>query len=161
MDDEKKKRKLYKTGNDVVDYTTELENLEQKFHGKDDLIGITALTVPAYISSNRAIMVASHLKQFKALKHKQIPRMRTNYEDVVGENSSYLHKARADSEVVARIDKFEFAPMLVYYLILYSESEDKYYMEIKRHGVEAQERFGFHINNDNMDGLQIGDKVRN
>lgn len=160
MDNDQKKRKLYKTGNDVVDYATELENLEQKFHGRDDLIGITALTVPAYISSNRAIMVASHLKQFKTLKHKQIPRMRTNYEDVVGENSSYLHRARADSEVVARIDKFEFAPMLVYYLILYSESEDKYYMEIKRHGVETQERFGFHINNDNMDGLQIGDKIR-
>ena len=156
---ESKNRRMYKTGNDVVDYATELEALEQKFHGKDDLIGITALTVPAYISSNRAVMVASHLKQFKTLKHKEIPKMRTNYEDVVGENSSYLHRAKADCEVVARIDKFDFAPMTVYYLILYSEAEDKYYMEIKRHGVETQERFGFHINNDNMDRLQIGDKI--
>ena len=157
---ESKKRRLYKTGNDVVDYATALDALEKQFHGKDDLIGITALTVPAYISSNRAVMVASHLKQFKTLKHKEIPKMRTNYEDVVGENSSYLHRAKADCEVVARIDKFDFAPMTVYYLILYSEAEDKYFMEIKRHGIETQERFGFHIDNSNMDSLQIGDKIR-
>lgn len=157
---EQKKNRYYKTGNDVIDYATELSNLEEKFHGKDNLVGITSLTIPAYISSNRAVLVASHLKQFKTLKYREIPRLRTNYEDVVGENSSYLHKARADSTVVARVDKFESAPMLVYYLILYSKTEDKYYMETKRHGIETQERFGFHINNDNMDRLKIGDSVK-
>lgn len=153
-------RKKYKTGNDVVDYVKELDALEKKFHGKDDLIGVTSLTVPTYISSNRAIMFASHLKQFKTLKYKELPRMRTNYEDVVGRNSSYLHKARADAEVVTKIDKFSMLPGAIYYMILYSEKEDKYYMEIKQEGIEQQERFGFHINNENMDKLQPGDHVR-
>lgn len=153
-------RKRYKTGNDVVDYVKELDELEEKFHGKDDLIGVTALTIPTYISSNRAIMFASHLKQLKTLKNKQLPRLRTNYEDVVGRNSSYLHKAKANAEVVAKIDKFEMAPGAIYYMFLYSEEEDKYYMEIKREGIEQQERFGFHINNENMDRLQVGDHVK-
>ena len=65
-------RKRYKTGNDVVDYVKELDELEEKFHGKDDLIGVTALTIPTYISSNRAIMFASHLKQLKTLKNTDI-----------------------------------------------------------------------------------------
>ena len=153
-------RKRYKTGNDVVDYVKELDDLEAKFHGKDDLIGITALTIPTYISSNRAIMFASHMKQFKTLKHTQLPRLRTNYEDVVGKNSSYLHKARATAKVVAKIDKFEMAPGAIYFMFLYSEEEDKYFMEIKREGIEQQERFGFHINNENMDRLKEGDTVQ-
>lgn len=153
-------RKRYKTGNDVVDYVKELDDLERKFHGKDDLIGVTAMTIPTYISSNRAIMFASHLKQFKTLKFRQNPKLRTNYEDVVGHNSSYLHKARADMELVAKIDKFAMAPGSIYFLVFYSEKEDKYYLEIKQEGIELQERFGFHINNENMDKLEIGDKVK-
>ena len=151
--------KRYKTGNDVIDYSTDLANLEKKFHGKDDIMGVTTLTVPAYISSNRAIMFASHTKQFKTLKRKQLPRMRTNYEDVVGGNSAYLHKAPASGEVVAKIEKFSMCPGAVYYLIYYNSEEDKYYMEIKKRGVETQERFGFHINNDRMDELKVGDHI--
>lgn len=151
--------KNYKTGNDVVDYATELEKLEKKYHGKDDILGITALTVPAYISSNRAVMLASNLKQFKTLKYKELPRMRTNYEDVTAQNSSYLRRTKSDCEVVAIIDKFEFRPKEVYYMILYSKELDKYFLEIKKQGIEMQERFGFHINTDNMDKLKVGDKV--
>jgi DNA-directed RNA polymerase beta subunit len=151
--------KNYKTGNDVIDYALELDKLEKKFHGKDNLLGITALTIPAYISSNRAVMLASNLKQFKTLKYKELPRLRTNYEDVAGEHSSYLHRAKADCEVVAIIDKFAFAPKEVYYLVLYSKELDKYFLEIKKQGVEMQERFGFHINTDNMDKLEVGDKI--
>lgn len=159
-EEQKTKRRLYKTGNDVIDYVKELANLEEMYHGKDDLIGVTSLTVPTYISSNRAIMFASHLKQLKNLKHKELPRLRTNYEDVVGQNSSYLHKAKTDGVVVAKIDKFSMAPGAIYYMFLYDEKEDKYRLEIKRVGVELIERFGFHINNDNMDKLQVGDKVK-
>lgn len=149
-----------KTGNDVIDYVKELELLETKYHGKDDLIGVTSLTVPTYISSNRAIMLASHLKQLKTLKYKELPRMRTNYEDIVGKNSSYLHKADADYEVVAKIDKFAMAPGAIYYMFMYDEEKDRYHLEIKQTGVELLERFGFHINNDNMDSLNIGDTIK-
>ena len=150
----------YKTGNDVIDYIKELASLEEKYHGKDDLIGVTSLTVPTYISSNRAIMFASHLKQFKTLKYKELPRMRTNYEDVVGHNSSYLHTADYSGEVVSKIDKFAMAPGAIYYMFVYDKKEDMYHLEIKKHGVELQERFGFHINNDNMDALKVGDKIK-
>lgn len=161
-EDEKQveKKRRYKTGNDVIDYVKELAQLEEKYHGKDDLIGVTALTVPTYISSNRAIMLASHLKQLKNLKYKEVPRMRTNYEDVVGQNSSYLHKAKYNGRVVSKIDKFSFAPGAIYYMFTYDPEEDKYHMETKKCGVELLERFGFHINNDYMDGLEPGDKIK-
>jgi hypothetical protein len=135
-------------------------SLEEKYHGKDDLIGVTSLTVPTYISSNRAIMFASHLKQLKTLKYKELPRMRTNYEDVVGHNSSYLHTADYSGEVVSKIDKFAMAPGAIYYMFVYDKKEDMYHLEIKKQGVELQERFGFHINNDNMDALKVGDKIK-
>lgn len=153
------KKRNYKTGNDVIDYVTELANLEAQYHGKDDLIGVTSLTIPTYISSNRAIMFASHLKQFKTLKHKELPRLRTNYEDVVGSNSSYLHKAKTKSVVIAKIDKFSMAPGAIYYMFTYDEKADKYHLEIKQVGVELLERFGFHMNNENMDKLKVGDTI--
>ena len=157
--DDKRSKKLYKTGNDVIDYASEISKIEKEYYGKDNILGITSLTFPSYMSSNRAILLANHLKQFKTLKNKEIPILRTNYEDIVGKHGSYLHKAKSDCVVEAKIDKFEFAPNLVYYLILYSEEEDKYYLEIKKHGVETQERFGIHINNENMDKLTPGDKI--
>lgn len=149
-----------KTGHDVVDYIKDLNLLDEMYMGKDDLIGVTSLTVPTYISSNRAIMFASHLKQLKTLKYKELPRMRTNYEDIVGKNSSYLHKAKSNMEVIAKIDKFEMAPGAIYYMFLYDAKADKYHLEIKKVGVELLERFGFHINNDKMDSLNVGDKVK-
>lgn len=157
---EKIDRKRYKTGNDVVDYVSELAELEKKYYHDDGLAGITALTVPTYISSNRAIMLASHLKQFKTLKNKETPRLRTNFEDVVGKGSSYIKIAKEDMEVVGKIEKFEFAPGAIYFLFLYSEKEGKYYLEVKRPGVEQTERFGFHIDNTYMDKLKVGDRVK-
>ena len=157
---EAKKRQQFKTGNDVTDYVKELTNLENKYHGEDSLMGVTTMTVPTYISSNRAIMYASHLKQFVNLKYRETPRMRTNYEDVVGKESSYYHTAEDDMEVYAVVDKFpEVAPNLMYFKFFHSKKNHKYYLEIKQNGVECPERFGFHINNDAMDNLKVGDTI--
>ena len=155
---EKEFRRRFKTGNDVIDYKKELEALE-KYRGCDDLIGVTALTIPTYISSNRANMFASHTKQFVTLKHKELPHLRTNYEDVVGSHSSTLHRTKSEMRVVAKIDKFDFAPNAIYFLFMYDEKEDMYHLEIKQAGVELNERFGYHVNNENMDKLKVGDVI--
>jgi hypothetical protein len=86
--------------------------------------------------------------------------MRTNYEDVVGKESSYYHTAEDDMEVCAVVDKFpEVAPNLMYFKFFHSKKNHKYYLEIKQNGVECPERFGFHINNDAMDNLKVGDSI--
>ena len=41
----------------------QLKELEEKYYGRDDIFGMTALTRIGYISGNRGIMTTGHLKQ--------------------------------------------------------------------------------------------------
>ena len=151
--------KKFKTGKDVIDYITELDKLDEKYKGKIDIIGITALTFPAYVSSNRAIMFASHMKQWLTLKNKEMPRLLSGHENIVGNYSSHRRDLEYSGEVTAKIQKFESNPNSIYFLFIYDKDADMYHVEIKKVGVETTERFGFHINNDKMDSLEVGDKV--
>ena len=135
-----------------------LEEMDEQFYGKDDIFGMTLLTNPGYISSARNIMFTNHLKQLLNLLNPDFPRVFTNYENIVGENSTGIQRARHNWVVEDKIYKFEENNHL-YMLFVYDPDED-YYDVIQKKNVEnLTEKFGFSYNNEFMDKLEVGDRV--
>lgn len=143
----------------IIDNETLLREKEAEFHGKDDILGMAALTTAKYDSSSRLIMLTNHLKQYVVLDHPEFPRVFTNYENSFGHLSSSIHKAKNNYEVVHKISKFADKPDHLYLLFVYSKEEDKYDVVIKKVAEELTEKFGYTFNNDKLDSLDIGDKI--
>lgn len=138
-----------------------LEEKENLFHGKDDIFGMTLLTNPGYISSARNIMFTSHLRQLVNLTNPDFPKVFTNYENIVGKNSTGYYEAKHDMEVVARIPKFGIEnEQHLYLLFLYDRKNDKYSVIEKKIVEDLTEKFGYEYNNEVLDSKEVGSKVK-
>ena len=135
-----------------------LEEMDEQFYGKDDIFGMTLLTNPGYISSARNIMFTNHLKQLLNLLNPDFPRVFTNYENIVGENSTGIQRARHNWVIEDKIYKFEENNHL-YMLFVYDPDEDFYDVIQKKNVENLTEKFGFSYNNEFMDKLEVGDRV--
>lgn len=144
---------------DVLHVEDQMRKKEEEFHGKDDHLGLTLMTFPQYISATRSTMFTNHLKQFNTLNEGEFPHVFTGYENIFGKNSSSLVVAKADYEVIAKIQKFEDYPNYLYALILYNEKEDKYDILFKRISENLTEKFGYTYNNESLDRLEVGDTI--
>lgn len=146
-------------------YTNLVEILEQKeerFHGSDEICGMTLLGFPSYTDSARSIMYTNHLKQRVVLKDTQFPRVFTNYCNIMGDNSSYNVRADADIEIVNIIQKFsKIDSKNQPYLIFYRNLKTDEYDVIERFDVEnLPEKYGFAYDNSVLDSLKVGDVVK-
>lgn len=105
-----------------------LEQKEKEFNFTDDIFGMTLLTNSGYISSSRSIMFTSHLRQFVNLVNPDIPKVFTNYENLVGKNSTGYFKAKHELEVVDKIPRFNIDGLEnhLYLLFTYDKKKDKY-----------------------------------
>lgn len=139
-----------------------LQEKEQEFKFKDDLFGMTLLTNPGYISSNRNIMFTSHLRQFVNLLNPDFPKVFTNYENIVGKYSTGYYKAKSELQVVDKIAKFADGEHdgHLYLLFTYDPDKDKYDVIQKRIVEDLTEKFGFNYNNEVMDSKNVGDTIQ-
>lgn len=139
----------------------ELEKKEKEFHLKDDIFGMTLLTNPGYISSSRNIMFTSHLSQFVDLKKPDFPRVFTNYENMVGKNSTGYYAPKHDIEIVEKIPRYSgMDDNHAYLLITYDKKHDRYDLVMKKNVEDLTEKFGYRYNNEVMDEKEVGDKVK-
>ena len=136
-----------------------LAEKEKEFHGKDDIFSMTLLTNPGYISSSRSIMFTSHLTQALNLTKPDFPKVYTNYENIVGLNSTGYYKSKSNSVVVDRIYKFEENRGFYYLLFTYDKEKDKYDVIEKRNVENLTEIFGYEYNTDVIDSKEVGDKI--
>lgn len=138
-----------------------LEEKSKEFNHTDDIFGMTLLTNPGYISSSRNIMFTAHLRQFVNLVNPELPKVFTNYENVVGENSTGYYKAKNKLEVIDKIPRFRdgINDNHLYLLFTYDEENDTYDVVTKKIVEDLTEKFGFAYVNDNMDSKEIGDTV--
>lgn len=138
-----------------------LEEKEKLFHGKDDIFGMTLLTNPGYISSPRNIMFTTHLRQLVNLLEPDFPKVFTNYENIVGKNSTGYYKAKSDLEVVAKVPKFgKENEDHLYLLFVYDKKKDKYSVIEKRIVENLTEKFGYAYNNEVIDSKEVGSKIK-
>ena len=145
---------------DIFDIGDYLTNKEKTVESMDHLLGPELFTLPQYISSSRAIMFTNHLKQMVSLNHPEFPRVFTNYENIFGDLSSSIYKAKSDAEVIRIVPKFEWAPKHLYTVFLYDKKKNYYFCIIKKIAEELTEKFGYGFNNTALDELEEGTKIK-
>ena len=138
-----------------------LQEKEKEFKGKDDIFGMTLLTNPGYISSSRNIMFTAHLKQCVTLNNPEFPRIFTNYENIVGKNSTGYKKVKNDCVIIDKISKFTDGENeeQIYLLFIYDKENDQYDIIEKKNVEDLTERYGFKYNTDNIDNKEVGTSI--
>ena len=135
-----------------------LTELDDKFKGDDSVFGMTLLTRTGYISGNRSIMTTGHLKQAMTPLYPEVPKVFTEYENMVGKYSTGIKKASREWRVVDKVYKFEENNHL--YTLIVKDEQTGYYDVIEKKLVEnLTEKFGFRYNTEDLDKLQVGDLI--
>ena len=135
-----------------------LSELDEKFKGDDSVFGMTLLTRTGYISGNRSIMTTGHLKQAMTPICPEVPKVFTEYENMVGKYSTGIKKASREWRVVDKVYKFEENNHL--YTLIVKDEQTGYYDVIEKKLVEnLTEKFGFRYNTEDLDKIQVGDLI--
>lgn len=136
----------------------QLKELDKKYHGSDDIFGMTLMTRTGYISGNRGIMTTGHLKQAMTPIHPEFPKVFTEYENMVGKYSTGIKRASREWRVIDKVYKFEEGNHL--YTLIVRDEKTGYYDVIQKKVVEdLTEKFGFRYNTEEIDKIQVGDII--
>ena len=148
-----------------VDVYQEIHEHREEYIDNPAMGSLMLLTFPQYIDSARGIMFSSHTKQRKVLLDTEFPKVFTNYENMVGEYSSYNVRAKKNFRVDKIIRKFEsmseecdkVSSKLVF---VYNEEENSYDV-IDTHNVEdLTEKYGFLYDTSGIDSYKEGDTIK-
>lgn len=152
----------------------ELLNANDRIMGVNDgidkrlsLLGISALTNPAYNNSMRTNMFTSHTRQFLTLQNPHFPKVFFGAENVVGEYSDGYCQVHGRKKVYRKvvkydklIEKSEFMDSpVIYDLFLYDEEKDEYSVEHRKPCEDLTEIFGYDYNNEEIDKYEEGDII--
>lgn len=143
----------------TLNFKADLENLDKKYMGKDDILGKGLLTLSNKLNSSRSLMWGSQTDQIVPLEKTEIPLVHTNYEYIVGKYSSAYYKAEDEFDVVAKITKFPSAPNAIYELIVFNKRTRMYDVIYRVPGERLTETYGYKYVNDNIDSIQEGDTI--
>lgn len=140
----------------------ELSKKEEEFKASDSIFGMTLLTNPGYITSGRDIMFTAHLRQFVNLVNPEPPKVFTNYENLVGKNSTGYYASPSECEVIDIIPRFEDGEhdRHLYCMFTYDKKADRYDVITKTAVEDLTEKFGFTYNNEVLDSKEIGDIIK-
>lgn len=145
----------------TLDLKQRLLEKEKEYNFSDEIFGMSSLTNTGYVSSARAIMFTSQLRQFVNLREPEFPKVFTNYENLVGENSTGYFKAKSDLEVVDIVPRFKDGEhdKHMYTLFYYDKKKDRYGLINKQLVEDLTEKFGYMYDNTVMDGKEVGDII--
>ena len=138
-----------------------LKKADAELTGSPSLLGITALTYPNYVSSMRANMFTSHIKQCMTLLHPDVPYLFTNNENTIGKYSSGYKEAKYDYEVYKKVYKFDDITdnPFVYEMFVYNKDKNEYDVIHRKTHEDLTEAFGYAYNNEYIDNLEEGDEI--
>lgn len=145
----------------VLQLRDQLQEKEEQFGGKIDILGMTAMTNPGKVSSSRNIMFTSHLNQRVNLNKSEFPLLMTGIEKDVGKHSTGYYATKNELEVVAIVPKFEAIdnPTNMYSIFLYDKKNDKYDVIEKKMYEELTERYGYSYDTSTLDSKKVGDQI--
>lgn len=146
-----------------VNLWQQLTEYNEKFQGDDSILGMEMLGFPRKTDAPRGIMYISHLGQRLNVTKVQKPRVYTNYEDMVGDRSSYIHKAKGDCEIDKIVCKFPNedgslrAPMMIF---LHYLDDDSYDVQEINPVEDMAEKYGFVYNNEDVVKMKEGQVLK-
>lgn len=144
----------------MADLKITLNTMNAKYQGKDDILGKNVLTLANKMNSSRALMHSGQLDQVVNLKYPEFAGVYTNYENIIGKYSSAYFKTKDNYRVIDKIVKFPDCKGSIYTLILQNRRTGEYDVLTKKPGVILTETYGYKFNNDELDKLKPGDKVK-
>ena len=139
----------------------ELQRADRELQGDPSILGMTMLTAFKNISSSRATMNTSHLKQFVNIVDPDFPGIFMNTENLVGMYSAGYKSIDHESKVYRKIVKYSdiIDEPTQYYLFLYDVVDKHYYMVERKFGENLTEIFGYLYNNKIIDSYEEGDII--
>ena len=151
---------MSKTFDNIIDQIKAREGEEKC---RASMAGPSLLTYPEKVDSNRLIMFNSHMNQRVGLNDTEAPRVFGNYENIVGEYSSFNHKAKSDMELLRIIYKFpKLENSLDFqkaFFFVYDKDKEMYDV-IERNDVEdLTEKYGFQYDNSGINQYKVGDTI--
>lgn len=148
-----------------VNLYQQLSLIHERFKGDDVILGKEMLGFPRKTDAAREIMYISHLDQRVNLGYggkPEKPKVFGNFEDMIGDRSSYIHRAAGNCTVDKIIQKFPTedgslrAPLLVF--LHYTESDSYDVVEIN--DVENMtEKYGFEYDNSKVLSMTEGQHI--
>lgn len=111
-------------------------------------------------SASRKTMLASHLEQAHDLVNPEVPLIQTGYEDEYGRYSSSYITSDENYDVVGVIPKYDTYPKHHYLVLLKQTNGNKYHLVERISYHHITETFGYLINNDKLDSLYLGSKIK-
>lgn len=146
----------------MQEITRQLDEADKKYKNDDIVLSTNMmLAYPRYTSSSRMNMIANQLKQCVVGTKTEKPRVFTNYENMVGENSDYNVTAEDDCEVVHIIKKFakletDIQPYLIFFRNIHT---GEYTVKTVKNVEDLPEKYGLEYDTSSIDSLEVGDTV--
>ena len=138
----------------------------KEFEGDDVILGKECLGFPRKTDAARGQMYIHHLDQRLNLGGKNTrpekPKVFTNYEDMIGDRSSYIQKADGNCVVDKIIQKFPSedgklrAPLL---LFLHNLDTDTYDVKVINDVENMPEKYGFENDNEKVLSMKEGQEI--
>jgi len=136
----------------------ELDEINEKYDGKDDFLGIDILTNASHLDAVRGTMFASMITQSVCINNPEPPKIFTRYENQVGKYSSSYLKNDDEYKIIKKINKFSNIDN--YYILIVKNMKTKEYDIIERKlGESLTENYCYLNNNEKIDSFQEKDKI--
>ena len=106
-------------------------------------------------AGQRSLMWSTMMEQTILCSNPEVPLLGTGYEPRYGESSSSFVKAKHDMKVLAKINKFSFAPNHHYFLIVQDLTTGMYDVIERAMATYSTESYGYLNNNDKLDSYHV------
>ena len=147
---------------DKFNMIDELDQKDRELAGDISILGATALTDIGHVNAMRGLMFTSHLKQFTNLIEPEFPYVFTNAENTVGKFSSGYKRMKHTCAVVGKVMKYEeLTDEPCFGVVFFRDDESKEFIMVERKDhTNLTEVYGYKMQNDTLDSLQVGDTVK-
>lgn len=123
------------------------------------MLGRNLLTLADRMNTPRAQMWSSQTEQIVNLINPETPRLFTGAENFVGINSSGYTKIDNDTEIIAKIEKFEGIKDSPYLLVCFDKKKEVYFVKNITYGTILTETYGYKHKNEVIDSFNVGDTI--
>ena len=151
---------MAKTIENIVE---QLQQKNEELKGSSSLGATTLLSFPMYNDSARMMMFSSHILQRVVLNESEFPKVFTNFENILGNHSSYNQRASSNYHVIDVIEKFpdiETGKDIQTKLYLVYDVDNNVYDILERNDVEdLTEKYGFQYDNSGLNRFGKGDRI--
>ena len=151
---------MSKTFDNIID---KIKAREGEDKCRASMAGPSLLTYPEKVDSNRLLMFNSHMNQRVVLNETESPRVFGNYENIVGEYSSFNHKAKSEMELLNVIYKFpkmkDSLDFQKAYFFVYDKDKEMYDVIERKDVEDLTEKYGFQYDNSGINNYKVGDTI--